>query len=44
MGSWESIFKNRVNCPFFTDLYLWFAHWDNKQSFDDYPRFAFGNW
>jgi hypothetical protein len=23
---------------------LWYAHWDNKTSFDDYPSVAFGGW
>ena len=30
------------NCPRFTDLPLWYAHYDNKQSFEDYQEF--GGW
>lgn len=41
---WESIFGNRANCPFFTGLPLWYAHYDNDPSFNDYAKYSFGGW
>lgn len=41
---WESIFGNRNNCPYFTNLPLWYAHYDYDPSFSDYSIYQFGGW
>ncbi|KRX01186.1 Glycoside hydrolase, superfamily [Pseudocohnilembus persalinus] len=39
---WESIFGAAGNCPYFSNLPLWYAHYDNSQTFSDFR--SFGGW
>lgn len=39
---WNEIFGNRTACQELKDEPLWYAHYDNKQTFDDYVQF--GGW
>ena len=41
---WEEILGGRNNCPIFTHLPIWYAHYDGQASFDDWPNFSFGGW
>lgn len=39
---WIEILGDRAACPYMTDVPLWYAHYDNKQTLDDYAEF--GGW
>ncbi|KAL4463517.1 hypothetical protein ABPG72_014920 [Tetrahymena utriculariae] len=42
---WSSIFADQDNCPYFTSLPVWYAHYDGSASFDDwYNGYSFGGW
>ena len=37
---WVSIMGAANNCDHFKDIPLWYPHYDNKPSFDDFNQFA----
>lgn len=39
---WSKIMGGLKNCPLFTNLPLWYAHYDGKPGFDDFV--PFGGW
>ena len=39
---WTKIMGSATACPKFTDLPLWYPHYDGKESFDDFE--PFGGW
>ena len=39
---WESIMGTAKSCPDVAGTQLWYAHYDNKQTFSDYA--PFGGW
>ena len=41
---WIQIFGSASYCTDLNDLPLWYAHYDNKQTFDDYNTNPFGGW
>lgn len=41
---WTKFFGTVDYCAKFTDLGLWYAHYDNNPSFSDWPKFSFGKW
>lgn len=41
---WNRIFGSADACQKFTDVPLWYAHYDSKQTFSDYPAYPFGGW
>lgn len=41
---WETIFGSASACAKFTNLPLWYAHYDNSASFADYSKYSFGGW
>jgi hypothetical protein len=38
------IFGNDTYCSNFTDVPLWYAHFDGVKSFSDYGKAPFGGW
>ena len=44
-GAWEQVFgAANFTSGKLTKYPLWFSHYDNKQSMDDYNQLKFGNW
>ena len=41
---WINLLGNDTYCSDFTDIPLWYAHFDKDPSFDDYTRYQFGGW
>ncbi|KAL4476535.1 hypothetical protein ABPG74_010268 [Tetrahymena malaccensis] len=41
---WTTIFGAAGNCPYFTNLPIWYAHYDGSASFSDWSRYSFGGW
>ena len=41
---WEKIMGSRSNCKKYTDIPLWYAHYDNNATFDDWSKVSFGGW
>lgn len=41
---WNTIFGSTDTCKYFTNLPLWYAHYDLKKNFDDWPSNRFGGW
>lgn len=41
---WVQIFGNDTYCSNFTDVPLWYAHFDGVKSFSDYGKATFGGW
>ncbi len=41
---WNEIFGSKDVCTQFNSYPLWYAHYDGKKSFDDYPLNKFGGW
>ncbi|EAR88283.1 glycosyl hydrolase family 25 protein (macronuclear) [Tetrahymena thermophila SB210] len=41
---WTSIFGAAGNCPYFTSLPIWYAHYDGAANFNDWPTHTFGGW
>ena len=41
---WTQILGSATACPNFTDVPLWYAHYDNKKTFSDYDALSFGGW
>ncbi|TNV75744.1 hypothetical protein FGO68_gene141 [Halteria grandinella] len=41
---WTSLFGTDTACSHFTDVPLWYAHFDSNKTFDDYYRLPFGGW
>ncbi|EAR88281.1 glycosyl hydrolase family 25 protein (macronuclear) [Tetrahymena thermophila SB210] len=41
---WTSIFGAAGNCAYFTNLPIWYAHYDNSPSFSDWSKYSFGGW
>jgi|LauGreDrversion4_2_1035121.scaffolds.fasta_scaffold1791551_1 GH25 family lysozyme M1 (1,4-beta-N-acetylmuramidase) len=41
---WQTIMGGRNNCPLFTNVPLWYAHYDGSASFSDWPSVSFGGW
>jgi GH25 family lysozyme M1 (1,4-beta-N-acetylmuramidase) len=41
---WNQIFGSKTNCTNFAKYPLWYAHYDGKQTFDDYSINPFGGW
>jgi GH25 family lysozyme M1 (1,4-beta-N-acetylmuramidase) len=41
---WVSLLGNDTYCSDFTDIPLWYAHFDKDPSFDDYAKYQFGGW
>jgi len=43
-NNWINIFGGDKNCASFTNLPVWYAHYDNNPSFSDWPNYTFGGW
>lgn len=41
---WNQIMGNRDSCTDFKSYPLWYAHYDGKDNFDDWPTSQFGGW
>lgn len=41
---WLKILGDVDECNIFTDLPLWYAHYDNVRNFDDWEANKFGGW
>lgn len=41
---WLQIFGAVDKCNLFSNLPLWYAHYDNKQDFSDWEANKFGGW
>ena len=41
---WNQIMGARNLCPDFSKYPLWYAHYDGKASFDDWPASQFAAW
>ena len=41
---WVTLLGNDTYCSNYTDVPLWYAHFDGVKSFDDYPKYQFGGW
>ncbi len=41
---WKTLLGNDTYCSNFTDVPLWYAHFDKVPSFDDYAKLPFGGW
>jgi GH25 family lysozyme M1 (1,4-beta-N-acetylmuramidase) len=41
---WNEILGSKEACPSFTDVPLWYAHYDNNPAFDDWTTSKFGGW
>jgi GH25 family lysozyme M1 (1,4-beta-N-acetylmuramidase) len=41
---WNQILGDKTACPKFTNIPLWYAHYDSTQSFDDWTNNKFAGW
>jgi GH25 family lysozyme M1 (1,4-beta-N-acetylmuramidase) len=41
---WNQIMGNKDSCTNFNAYPLWYAHYDGKESFDDWAAGKFGGW
>ena len=41
---WTEIFGTASACPHYTSVAMWYAHYDGKETFDDYAALSFGGW
>lgn len=41
---WNQIMGNRDSCADFTSYPLWYAHYDGKEDFNDWPTNKFAGW
>lgn len=41
---WNQIMGSRDRCTDFAKYPLWYAHYDGKENFDDWPTSKFANW
>ena len=41
---WTQIMGTATYCSKFTQYPLWYAHYDNLKSFEDYAKLPFGGW
>ena len=41
---WTQIFGDDKYCSNFTDVPLWYAHFDGVKTFDDFNNLPFGGW
>ncbi|CAK74851.1 unnamed protein product (macronuclear) [Paramecium tetraurelia] len=41
---WTSIFGSASACSHFASLPLWYPHYDQTPTFDDFPKYKFGGW
>ena len=41
---WNQIMGSRDNCQKFINYPIWYAHYDGKDNFDDWPTSKFGGW
>lgn len=41
---WNQIMGNRDSCQNFNKYPLWYAHYDGKEDFDDWPSSKFAGW
>jgi hypothetical protein len=41
---WNQIMGSKDSCTDFSSFPLWYAHYDGKESFDDWPTSKFGGW
>lgn len=41
---WNQIVGSKDACTNFANYPLWYAHYDGKESFDDWPTSKFGGW
>ena len=41
---WTEIMGAASACTSYTSVSMWYAHYDNKETMDDYPALAFGGW
>ena len=41
---WQQIMGSASACQDLTHIPLWYAHYDNLQTFNDYYKLPFGGW
>jgi hypothetical protein len=41
---WNQIMGSKDTCDIFSKYPLWYAHYDGKENFDDWPTSKFGGW
>lgn len=42
-NNWQTLFGT-TSFVYGNDLPMWYAHYDNDPSFDDYPKYSYGGW